>query len=96
MVPGPFTDFVDDAATESLALQSLLPSHVPDPRMRDVELAARFFAFRNFVTDYGGRMKSFLDDACGRLHAADSMSAGQIERRKFGAKQTSSGRRQKC
>ena len=37
--------------------------------MRDVELLVRFLAFRNYITDYHGRMKDFLDLACERLNA---------------------------
>ena len=59
--PGPFTDYVDDAAVESEGLKSLLRLSAPDPRMRDVEILARHLSFSFFLNDYRGRMKSFLD-----------------------------------
>ncbi|MEW9808800.1 hypothetical protein ABUE31_22705, partial [Mesorhizobium sp. ZMM04-5] len=34
----------------------------PDFRMRDVELVLRFFAYRNFIQNYSGDLKKFLDD----------------------------------
>lgn len=61
--PGKFSDFVDDAAAESSALRRLLGVDQPDPRMRDIEILARFLAFRFFASSYPGRMKKFLDDS---------------------------------
>ena len=69
MVPGPFSDYVDDAAIASETLRTLLSRRTPDPRMRDVELLVRFLAFTNFLSDYKGRIKSFLDDSCERLNS---------------------------
>jgi hypothetical protein len=60
--PGPFTNWVDDAASESNPLKDLLGLSEPDYRMRDVELLARSLAFRFSITQYGGRMKRFLDE----------------------------------
>jgi hypothetical protein len=62
LLPGLFSDFVDDAASGSKGLQALLGLEEPDPRMRDIEILARFFAFRFFADNYPGRMKQFLDD----------------------------------
>jgi hypothetical protein len=64
IVPGPFADFVDDAALASEQIQALLGRTTPDPRMRDVELLVRYFAFAHRLEFYTGRMKSFLDDSC--------------------------------
>jgi hypothetical protein len=64
MVPGPFSDFVDDWAVESTGLKVLLSRHTPDPRMRDVELLVRHLSFINRLNEYAGRMKAFLDDSC--------------------------------
>lgn len=61
IVPGPFTDWIDEAAIQSQVLKRLLNLDAPDYRMRDVELMARYFAFRNFLKYYRGRMKEFLD-----------------------------------
>jgi len=61
LLPGDFSNYVDDAAARSAALQRLLGLSGPDPRMRDIEILARFLSFRFFATTYPGRMKEFLD-----------------------------------
>ena len=63
LLPGPFSEYVDDAAAKSEGLQELLGLSQPDPRMRDIEILARFLAFRFFADSYPGRMKRFLDDS---------------------------------
>jgi len=68
MVPGPFVDFADDHARSSKGLHDLLSIDNPDPRMRDVELLVRYFGFRRFLEQYGGRMKQHLDDTCEKLN----------------------------
>jgi hypothetical protein len=68
LLPGPFTDYVDDAAGKSDALRRLLGLAAPDARMRDIEIFARFLAFRFFASTYPGRMKQFLDDAFGTFN----------------------------
>jgi hypothetical protein len=62
LIPGPFSDYVDETAGQSSALRTLLGVVGPDPRMRDIEILARFLAFRFFAEKYPGRMKAFLDD----------------------------------
>jgi len=62
LLPGEFSNYVDDKAGQSQTLQSLLGLSGPDPRMRDIEVLARFLAFRFFAEKYPGRMKRFLDD----------------------------------
>jgi hypothetical protein len=57
LLPGSFSDYVDDATSTDKTLQSLLGLSEPDPRMRDIEIFARFLAFRFFVRTYPGRMK---------------------------------------
>lgn len=69
MVPGNFSDFVDDHAIASMGLKILLSRRTPDPRMRDVELLVRFLSFANRISDYRGRMKAFLDDSCEHFNA---------------------------
>jgi hypothetical protein len=61
LLPGKFSDYVDEAAAESAGLRKLLGLEGPDPRMRDIEILARFLAFRFFAETYPGRMKEFLD-----------------------------------
>jgi hypothetical protein len=62
LLPGHFSDYVDDNAGTSPGLRILLGTAQPDPRMRDIEILARFLAFRFRATEYPGRMKEFLDD----------------------------------
>jgi len=62
LLPGPFSDHIDDAAGKSASLRRLLGITEPDPRMRDTEILARFLAFRFFAEKYPGRMKKFLDE----------------------------------
>jgi Protein of unknown function DUF262 len=68
LLPGRFSNYVDDAAAQSPALRNLLSVAGPDPRMRDIEILARFLAFRFFAPDYPGRMKEFLDDTFDRFN----------------------------
>ena len=62
LLPGKFTDYIDDAAGQSPSLRRLLGIAAPDPRMRDIEILARFLAFRFFAESYPGRMKKYLDN----------------------------------
>ncbi len=68
MVPGPFSDFIDDTALTSTHVQTLLSRSTPDPRMRDVELMVRYLAYRRFLPEYSGRIKEFLDYTCTELN----------------------------
>lgn len=61
LFPGEFSNYIDDEASKSPGLQKLLGLNGPDPRMRDIEILARFIAFRFFAQAYPGRMKAFLD-----------------------------------
>lgn len=64
LFPGDFSDFVDDKARESDPLRRLLQLTEPDFRMRDVELLVRHLSFQNFIQDYRGELKIFLDGSC--------------------------------
>lgn len=66
--PGPFVDFVDDHAINSEWLHRALGIKEPDFRMRDTEVLVRFFGFTNFLEDYRGNLKQFLDATCERLN----------------------------
>ena len=68
MVPGPFSDYIDDAAIASTHVQALLGRSSPDPRMRDVELMVRYLGYRRFLPMYPGRIKEFLDYTCMQLN----------------------------
>lgn len=63
LLPGKFSDYIDDTAADSPGLRQLLGTAGPDPRMRDIEILARFLAFHFFAETYPGRMKGFLDEA---------------------------------
>jgi hypothetical protein len=69
LLPGPFSDYIDEVAGRSPGLRKLLGVAGPDPRMRDIEILARFHAFRFFADKYPGRMKQFLDYAFDKFNA---------------------------
>ncbi|MDQ0911218.1 uncharacterized protein with ParB-like and HNH nuclease domain [Streptomyces canus] len=66
--PGNFTDFLDDFAIQSESLHRALRLRGPDFRMRDVEILLRFFAFSEYLTDYSGNLKYFLDETLSRVN----------------------------
>jgi uncharacterized protein with ParB-like and HNH nuclease domain len=68
--PGPFSDFIDDFSTESTPLKNAMKLKEPDFRMRDVELVLRFFTYRNFIQEYSGDLKKFLDEATEYFNAS--------------------------
>ena len=63
LLPGPFSTYADGITAKSKSLQELLGLEQPDTRMRDIEIFARFLAFRFFADEYPGRLRAFLDDA---------------------------------
>jgi len=60
--PGWFSTYIDNTSQQSAAIKQLLGIDRPDFRMRDVELMARYLAFKNFMEDYSGNMQQFLDN----------------------------------
>ena len=66
--PGKFTEFLQKRSAASKELQKLLNLEGPDPRMRDAEIMLRYLAYRNFMAEYDGNLKVFLDDATCRLN----------------------------
>lgn len=64
LIPGPFISFTDDFSINSDEIKMVLNIQKPDYRMRDVEIVVRFFAFKNFIENYNGKLKQFLDKAC--------------------------------
>jgi hypothetical protein len=77
--PGPFTDYLDDTASESIALQKALRIDKPDFRMRDVEVLLRYFGFRYLLPEYTGNLKKFLDDTVKLLNESWEESAESIK-----------------
>lgn len=68
--PGPFTDFLDDWASDSEWLRAALRIDKPDFRMRDVEILLRYFGFEFALDEYTGNLKKFLDDTVSLLNSA--------------------------
>lgn len=68
--PGPFAEFIDKYSADSPALRRILQNKKPDFRMRDAELLLRYYAFRNFLIEYAGSIKTFLDLTTQRLNSA--------------------------
>ncbi len=67
--PGAFVSFLDKYSSESKALREILKLKQPDFRMRDAELLLRYFSFSNYLNDYSGNLKLFLDNTCKTLNA---------------------------
>jgi len=80
LLPGPFVRFVETRSAESAAIQRALNLREPDFRMRDAELLVRYFAFSNYLADYTGNLKEFLDETCKRLNRAWPTTQDAIER----------------
>lgn len=66
--PGKFVAFIDIESGNSAALKGILKLKKPDFRMRDAELLVRYFAFKNYLSEYAGILKKFLDDSCEDLN----------------------------
>jgi hypothetical protein len=66
--PGPFISYADDFSIESSQIRKALKIKKPDYRMRDVEIVVRFFSFKNFIEEYTGNLKEFLDKSCETLN----------------------------
>ena len=66
--PGPFLRYLDIITSESSEIKKMLNNKKADARMKDVELALRYYAFKYFITSFNGNLKSFLDDTCDRLN----------------------------
>lgn len=66
--PGAFLNFLDDETANSTAIKDMLNNKGADPRMKDIELALRFFAFKCFPDKYKGNLKEFIDYTCENLN----------------------------
>ncbi|MGW4596435.1 DUF262 domain-containing protein [Streptomyces sp. NPDC004457] len=77
--PGPFTDFLDDCASDSEWLRAALRIDKPDFRMRDVEVLLRYFGFQFTLDEYTGNLKKFLDDTVNLLNAQWSKEEERIK-----------------
>lgn len=75
--PGPFVEFLDDFTVGDPLIKDILNLSKPDFRMRDVEVLLRYFAFKNFIGEYSGNMKKFLDHTCEQLNQLLRREEGQ-------------------
>ena len=66
--PGPFLDFLDDATADSKVMMSLLRNVGADSRMRDIELALRYYGYLYNKENYKGNLRLFLDNTCKMLN----------------------------
>ena len=66
--PGEFLNYLDAASAESAQLRKMLNNDKPDKRMRDVELALRYFSFKYYMLDYKGNLREFLDSTCEKMN----------------------------
>lgn len=62
--PGDFVTAIDKLSADSESLKEILKISKPDFRMRDAELLLRFISFKNFLQEYSGTLKVFLDNTC--------------------------------
>jgi len=67
--PGEFLKFVDEKSGQLEGFHKIFRSTKPDFRMRDAELMVRYFGYRNFLPEYKGNLKQFLDDTSMALNA---------------------------
>ncbi len=77
--PGPFLNFVDEKSGKITGFQKILRLTKPDFRMRDAELMVRYFAFVNYLAEYKGNLKEFLDFTCKNLNHQWGERHEQIE-----------------
>jgi hypothetical protein len=77
--PGNFLRFAAEYSESSPGLRKALNLTKPDFRMRDVELLVRYYAYQNFITEYSGNLKDFLDTTCKRLNQRWSKHQSRIE-----------------
>lgn len=66
--PGKFLNYLDTTSAESAQIKRMLNIKKADKRMRDVELALRYFGFKYFIQDYKGNLREFLDMTCETLN----------------------------
>jgi len=80
LLPGKFVDFADERSGQIDGLHKIFKSSEPDFRMRDAELLVRYYAFKNFLGEYRGNLKDFLDLTCQKLNANWEELKDEIEK----------------
>lgn len=78
--PGDFLSYLDDATAASTTMRKMLRTKIADPRMRDIELALRFYAFKYFVASFNGNLKEFLDYTCEQLNMRWAEEADEFKK----------------
>lgn len=68
LMPGDFLTYLDDETAKSDVIMKMLNNKKADPRMRDIELALRYFAYKFSLDKYNGNLKDFLDLTCRNLN----------------------------
>lgn len=79
LIPGTFVTYLDKESADSLSLREILKIKKPDFRMRDTELLLRYYAFKNFLSEYKGNLKYFLDYCCEILNKEWNIREQQIK-----------------
>lgn len=77
--PGPFLEFLDEQTGNSDEIKKMLNNKNPDPRMKDIELALRFYAFKLYIEQYEGNLKDFLDYTCEKLNEKWDTNENEIK-----------------
>jgi hypothetical protein len=80
LLPGKFVDFADVRSGQIEGFHRIFKSSDPDFRMRDAELLVRYYAFKNFLEEYRGNLKDFLDLTCQRLNSEWEQRKDEIEK----------------
>ncbi len=75
---GRLIDYIEEYLVGSNAFQSLFGDGL-DKRMRDSELVLRFIAFDQFLQDYDGNFKRFLDTTTRHFEADWAGGVGQVD-----------------
>lgn len=78
--PGEFLNYLDNASADSQYIRKMLGNKQPDKRMRDVDLALRYFALKYYIQEYKGNLKDFLDSTCERLNESWSQNEAVIKK----------------
>lgn len=69
LIPGQFSKWIDERAGSSRALKDILRKDEPDFRMRDIELMLRFLALSDYLREYDGNLKRFLDNSARKFNS---------------------------
>ncbi|MGB5854621.1 MAG: DUF262 domain-containing protein [Oceanisphaera sp.] len=77
--PGGFVKYLDKTSSESAALKEILNLKKPDFRMRDSELLLRYLSLNNYLGQYTGNLKKFLDETCSKLNSEWNKLSQEIE-----------------